>query len=83
MMPTQIEVQPDIANQLLTLAETQNVSLDTLLRELLRQTAKADEPAPRWRLAGSMKLLDEDLASGSREITRSLQESLCKTVQNL
>jgi hypothetical protein len=83
MMPTQIEIQADTAKQLFTLAEVRQVSLDTLLRELLRQTAQTKEAPPRWRLSGSMQLLDDDLASGSRQIANSLQDSLRKTSENL
>ena len=82
-MPTQIEIQADTATQLFSLAETRRVSIDALLRELLRQTTQPTEITSRWRLSGSMELLDEDLADGSRQIAQSLQYSLLKTAQNL
>ena len=82
-MPTQIEIQPEIADKLFALAEMRGVSIDALLGEFLNEPDQNGESPRRWQLAGSIELLDENLESGSREITRNLQNSLLKTAENL
>lgn len=82
-MPTQIEIQPDVADKLIAIARTRGISIDALLREILNQLDKTDHSSPRWRLEGSIELLDEDLASGGRAIGNSLQDSLLEASQNL
>lgn len=82
-MPTQIEIQPEIADKLFTLAEMRGVSVNALLSEFLGQTDNNGESSNRWRLAGSIELLDEDLESASREISRNVQDSLLRTAENL
>lgn len=82
-MPTQIEIQPDIAAKLFALAEMRGVSIDTLLRDILNQLGKPDEPLKGWQLAGSIELLDDDLENGSQQITNNLKNSLLETARNL
>ena len=82
-MPTQIEIQPDVANKLFAIAKMRGVSIDTLLRQILKRLDKTDESSQVWRLGGSIELLDEDLESGSLEIAQSLQKSLLETARNL
>lgn len=75
-MPTNIEIQPDVANKLFSAAEMRGVSINTLLRQILKRLDKPDESSNDWRLSGSIELLDENLESGSLQIARSLQKSL-------
>jgi len=82
-MPTQIEIQPDVANKLFAIAETRGVSVDMLLRDILKRFDKTDESSQDWRLGGSIELLDEDLESGCRQIAQSLQKSLLETARHL
>jgi hypothetical protein len=79
-MTTQIEIQPETADKLFSIAEKQGVSVDTLLlRQILKPFDKSDETAQNWQLAGSMELLDDDLETASRQINQMLQKSILKT----
>jgi hypothetical protein len=49
-MPTQIEIQPDIANKLFAIAKMRGISIDTLLRQILKRFDKTDESSNDWRL---------------------------------
>lgn len=83
-MPTQIEIQSDVAHKLFAEAEMRGVSVDTLLRQILKRLEKTDESSPdAWRLGGSIELLDDDLEDGSRQIANSIQKSLLETARNL
>jgi hypothetical protein len=82
-MPTQIEIQPETANKLFSIAEKHGVSVDSLLIQILKPFDKPNESAPKWQLAGSMELLDEDLETASREINRMIQKSILETARNL
>lgn len=83
-MPTQIEIQPDVAHKLFAEAKMRGVSIDTLLRQILKRLDKTNESLPEmWRLGGSIELLDDDLEGGSRQIANSIQKSLLETARNL
>lgn len=82
-MLTQIEIQPETADKLFSIAEKRGISVDKLLRQILKPFDKFAEPSPNWQLAGSMELLDDDLESASRQINQMLQKSISETAQNL
>ena len=82
-MPTNIEIQSDVAHRLFAIAEMRGISIDMLLRQILKRLDKTDESLSDWRLGGSIELLDEDLESGSRQIAQNLQKSLLETARNL
>ena len=83
-MSTQIEIQPDVAHKLSAIAKMRGVSIDTLLRQILKRLDKTDESSPEmWRLGGSIELLDDDLESASWQINKNIQKSLLETARNL
>ncbi len=83
-MSTQIEIQPDVAHKLSTIAKMRGVSVDTLLRQILKRLDKTNESLPKmWRLGGSIELLDDDLESSSWQINKNIQKSLLETARNL
>ena len=81
IMPTQIEIQADVADRLFAIARMRGVSVDVLLREILSQLDKTVDSSNHWQLRGSIELLDEDLKDGSRQIAKGVRESLSKTSQ--
>lgn len=82
-MTTKIEIQTDVAERLMTTAKIHGVSIDTLLRRILKRMNKTDESIQDWQLGGSIELLDEDLEKGNRQIAEKLQKSLLETARNL
>ena len=82
-MPTQIEIQADVADRLFAIARMRGVSVDVLLREILSRLDKTVDSSNRWQLRGSIELLDEDLETGSRQIANGVRDSLSKTSQRV
>ena len=83
IMPTQIEIQADVADRLFAIARMRGVSVDVLLREILSRLDKTVDSLNRWQLRGSIELLDEDLETGSRQIANGVRDSLSKTSQRV
>ena len=80
-MPTQIEIQADVADRLFAIARMRGVSVDVLLREILSQLGTTVESSNHWQLKGSIDLLDEDLENGSRQVANGARDSLSRTSQ--